>query len=145
MRNKCSIKLKFMKKLFFILILGVFSVTSANAQTEKKEPLQQVEQLPEYPGGMKALFEFVGTNLKYPKAARDKKIQGKVLIKLVVEEDGRISETAILESLGYGCDEEVTRVVQAMPKWTPGRNGNETVRTSLVLPVMFSLGAKTSK
>ncbi len=135
----------FMKKLFFILTLGVFSATGLSAQTQKNEPLAQVEQVAEYPGGMKGLLAFVGTHLKYPKAARDKNIQGKVFIKLIVEEDGRISETEIVKSLGYGCDEEVTRVVKAMPRWTPGRNGNTAVRSSLVLPIMFALGEKTSK
>lgn len=134
-----------MKKLFFILILGVFSVTGLYAQKIKNVPFKHLDQVPGFPGGDKAMFEFLGNNLKYPKEAVQKKIQGKVLIELVIDEDGGIRETHILEGLGFGCDEEVTRVVKAMPNWTPGVIGNEVVRSSFVLPVMFSLGAKTSK
>ena len=136
-----------MKKLICILTMTVFCVTISFAQkVDKSKPiLEQVDQTPEFPGGMPALFEFVGKNLKYPKEARQKNIQGKVMIKLIIEEDGSISETAIMQSLGHGCDEEVTRVVKAMPKWLPGKKDNELVRTSLVLPIMFALERKSSK
>lgn len=136
-----------MKKLFCILTMTVFSVTIAFAQkTDKSKPVfEQVDQNPEYPGGMPAMFEFIGKNLKYPKSARDKKVEGKVLIKLIIEEDGSISATAIMQGLGFGCDEEVTRVVKAMPKWVPGKKDNELVRTSMVLPIMFALERKSSK
>lgn len=136
-----------MKKLFCILTMTMFSVTIAFAQkTDKSKPVfEQVDQTPEFPGGMPAMFDFIGKNIKYPKDARDKKIQGKVLIKLIIEEDGSISETAIMQGLGHGCDEEVTRVVKAMPKWVPGKKDNELVRTSMVLPIMFALERKSSK
>ncbi len=136
-----------MKKLVCILTMTVFSVTIAFAQkTDKSKPVfEQVDQTPEFPGGMPAMFDFIGKNLKYPKEAREKKIEGTVFLKLIVEEDGSIIETAILKSLGHGCDEELTRVVKAMPKWSPGRKDNEPVRTSLVLPVLFELERKSSK
>ncbi|MBA4848856.1 energy transducer TonB [Emticicia sp. BO119] len=133
-----------MKKLICILTMTMFSVTIAFAQ-KNKPVFEQVDQTPEYPGGMPAMFEFIGKNLKYPKEAQKNKIQGKVMIKLIIEEDGSISETVITQSLGYGCDEEVTRVVKAMPKWVPGKKDNELVRTSMVLPIMFALEGKSSK
>ncbi|GAB3520027.1 hypothetical protein GCM10027442_42420 [Emticicia fontis] len=127
--------------------MTVFSVTIAFAQKadKSKQLFEQVDQTPEFPGGMPAMLDFIGKNLKYPKQARDKKIQGKVLIKLIIEEDGSISDTSIMQGLGYGCDEEVTRVVKAMPKWVPGKRDNELVRTSMVLPIMFALERKNSK
>lgn len=136
-----------MKKLFCILTIILFSVTISFAQkTDKsKDVFEQVDVVPEYPGGMPAMFDFIGKNLKYPKEAVKNNIQGKVLIKLIIEEDGSISETAIAKSLGYGCDEEVTRVVKAMPKWSPGKKDNQLVRTSFVLPIMFALDRKSSK
>ncbi len=136
-----------MKKLICLLTMSLFSVTITFAQKAEKtnEVYTQVDNTPEFPGGMPAMFEFIGKNLKYPKEARKKNIQGKVLIKLIIEEDGSISETSIEKSLGYGCDEEVTRVVKAMPKWSPGKKGNELVRTSFILPIMFALEGKSSK
>jgi protein TonB len=125
----------------------VFAVTISFAQNENKtkQVFEQVDQIPEYPGGMPAMFEFIGKNLKYPKEAIQNKIQGKVVIKLIIEEDGSISETAIVKSLGYGCDQEVSRVVKAMPRWAPGKKGNQLVRTAFELPVMFALERKSSK
>lgn len=136
-----------MKKLFCFLTMTLFAVTITFAQkTDKSKPVfEQVDQTPEFPGGMPALFEFIGKNLKYPKVAQQKNIQGKVLIKLIIEEDGSIGETAILQSLGYGCDDEVTRVVKAMPRWSPGKKDNQLVRASFILPVMFALEGKKSK
>lgn len=136
-----------MKKLFCILTLCVFAVTISFAQNDdkSKQLFEQVDQVPDYPGGMPAMFEFIGKNLKYPKEAIQNKVQGKVLIKLIIEEDGSISETSIVKSLGYGCDQEVTRVVKAMPKWTPGKKDNQLVRTAFELPIMFALERKSSK
>lgn len=136
-----------MKKLFYILTITVFAVTISFAQKpDKSTPVfEQVDQTPEYLGGMPAMFEYLGKSLKYPKEAEQKKIQGKVFIKLIIEKDGSISETAIIKGIGYGCDEEVTRAVKAMPKWLPGKKDNKLVRTSMVLPIMFALEGKSSK
>lgn len=136
-----------MKKLFCILTITLFSVTISFAQkTDKsKDVFEQVDVVPEYPGGMPAMFDFIGKNLKYPKEAVKNSVQGKVLIKLIIEEDGSISETSIVKSLGYGCDDEVTRVVKAMPKWSAGKKDNQLVRTSFILPIMFALDKKSSK
>ena len=67
---------------------------------------------PVYPGGLKALREFVRQNLVYPKAALEAKIQGKVFVKYVVNESGRVIETKVIHGLGYGCDEEAQRLVK---------------------------------
>lgn len=98
-----------------------------------------VEKMPEFPGGIKALFDYLGKNLKYPAMAKDAKIQGKVYVTFVVGKDGSVGDVRVLRGIGGGCDEEAIRVVKNMPKWEPGRQRNKTVRVQYNLPINFIL------
>ncbi len=98
-----------------------------------------VESMPEFPGGMGKLMNYLASNIKYPPLAKESGIQGRVFINFVVETDGRISKVKILRGIGGGCDEEAVRVVEAMPKWKPGMQRGKPVRVSYNLPVKFTL------
>jgi len=98
-----------------------------------------VEVDPEFPGGMEAFYKYLAENIKYPEQAKKDKIQGKVYISFVVEKDGSISDAKVLRGIGGGCDEEALRVVNAMPKWTPGKMRGEVVRVNYNLPITFKL------
>ena len=98
-----------------------------------------VEQMPEFPGGMNRLAEYLATNIRYPQLARESGIQGRVFINFVVEADGSVTNVRVIRSLGGGCDEEAMRVVRNMPRWTPGRQRGRAVRVSYNLPVNFRL------
>lgn len=98
-----------------------------------------VEQMPEFPGGMNRLADYLATNIRYPQLARESGIQGRVFINFVVEADGSVTNVRVIRSLGGGCDEEAMRVVRAMPRWTPGRQRGRAVRVSYNLPVNFRL------
>ena len=98
-----------------------------------------VEKNPEYPGGEEALYKFLGENIKYPDMARDNNVSGTVVVKFVVEKDGRITKASILREIGGGCGKEALRVVNSMPKWSPGQQSGKPVRTEFTLPVQFQL------
>jgi protein TonB len=98
-----------------------------------------VESMPEFPGGMQELYTFLGNNIKYPVMAKESGIQGKVYVTFVVEVDGSITDVRVLRGIGGGCDEEAVRVVQNMPKWTPGKQRGKPVRVQYNLPVRFTL------
>ena len=98
-----------------------------------------VDQMPEFPGGMNRLAEYLATNIRYPQLARESGIQGRVFINFVVEADGSVTNVRVIRSLGGGCDEEAMRVVRNMPRWTPGRQRGRAVRVSYNLPVNFRL------
>ncbi|MCK9292053.1 MAG: energy transducer TonB [Bacteroidales bacterium] len=111
---------------------------------EEEEVIEQeiftvVESMPEFPGGQAKMLEFIATNIKYPPMARESGIQGRVFVNFVVEPDGSVSGVTILRGIGGGCDEEAIRVIQSMPKWTPGRQRGKAVRVSFNLPVRFTL------
>ncbi len=97
-----------------------------------------VEEMPEYPGGIAKLMEYLANNIKYPEKARKNKVQGKVFVNFIVEKDGSISNIKILRGLGDGCNEEVIRVLKNMPKWEPGKHNGKPVRVSFNIPVKFT-------
>lgn len=98
-----------------------------------------VEEMPSFPGGEAALMKFLGNNIKYPAIAKDAGIQGTVFVTFVVDEDGNVKDVKVLRSIGGGCDEEAIRVVQSMPKWSPGKQRGKAVKVQYNLPIRFTL------
>ena len=124
--------------------MAVFGFTTASAQktvvSQKNEKVfDVVEQMPEYPGGMQALFEFLKENIKYPEDAQKQKVEGRVLAKFVVETDGSISNIEVVKHAFPSLDAEAVRVIQAMPKWSPGKQKGQAVRVKYVVPINFNL------
>ena len=101
--------------------------------------LEFVEKRPEFPGGEAALLEYLGKNIQYPGPARNARVQGMVILKFVVEKDGSVGEVQILRGLGFGLDEEATRVVKSLPKFAPAENNGVPARFWFQLPVKFVL------
>ncbi|MEZ0484953.1 TonB family protein [Fibrella aquatica] len=106
------------------------------------EVFSVVEKQPTFPGGTKAMYQFLSANIRYPKQAQEQKIQGKVFVSFVVNTDGSIDRIQILKGIGRGCDEEAVRVVSIMPKWKPGTQSGRPVAVMYNLPISFSLGEK---
>lgn len=98
-----------------------------------------VEKMPNFPGGVDALFYYLGTNISYPDMAKDARIEGKVYITFVVDRDGSIADVKVLRGIGGGCDEEAIRVVKSMPAWDPGEQRGKKVRVQYNLPINFVL------
>lgn len=101
--------------------------------------LDGIEKLPEFAGGHTAFVKFLTRNLRYPEAAVDRGIQGKVLVSFIIEKDGQLSNIKIIRGIGHGCDEEAARVLGKSPKWKPGIQNKQNVRVAYTLPINFSL------
>ena len=99
-----------------------------------------VEIQPSPAGGMAGWNKYLSENLRYPPDAQRKGIEGTVIVAFVVNTDGTTTDIEILRSVGGGCDEEVIRIVQGSPKWTPGMQRGTPVRTRMRLPLRFMLG-----
>lgn len=95
------------------------------------------EKDPEFPGGEQALYDFLRKNIRYPQAAKDSNIQGKVYVTFVVEKDGTITNLKVLRDIGGGCGEEALRVLRMMPQWKPGMQLGKAVRVQYNLPITF--------
>ncbi|MEG0039505.1 energy transducer TonB [Bacteroides sp.] len=97
------------------------------------------ENMPVFPGGDAALMQYLGKNIKYPIVPQETGIQGRVIVQFVVDKDGTITHPVILKSVDPYLDKEALRVINAMPKWTPGKQRNQPVRVKYTLPVVFRL------
>ena len=105
--------------------------------SDEGEIFQVVEEMPEFPGGMEKLLEYLSRNIKYPTIAQEQGIQGKSIIEFVVNKDGSIVDPKVVRSLHPKCDEEAMRVIKAMPKWKPGKQRGKPVRVKYTVPVQF--------
>ena len=112
---------------------------------DKNGVYQIVEEMPQFPSGETKMMEYIAKNINYPQEARDKGIEGRVFIGMVIEKDGSVSNVRVLRGIGGCCDEEAVRVISSMPKWKPGKVGGEPVPVSYMLPVNFKLQEKQSK
>lgn len=101
------------------------------------EPIDQVDEVAEYPGGINKLREFLSNNIVYPDLAIENNVNGKVVATFIVEKDGSISSITIINQLGFGCDEEVIRILNLTPKWKPAQLRGNPVRSIYTLPVQF--------
>ena len=98
-----------------------------------------VETPPSFPGGMQALHRWLGQNINYPPIAQEHGIQGRVILQFTVNTDGSIVDIEVVRGVDRSLDREAVRVVQAMPKWTPGKQSGRQVRVRFTLPVNFVL------
>ena len=97
------------------------------------------EVMPEFPGGMAAMMKFLGDSINYPIEAKEKKIQGRVVITFVVREDGVVVDPEIVRGVEDSLDKEALRVVSAMPKWVPGKQDGKAVNVKYTLPITFRI------
>ena len=98
-----------------------------------------VEQMPSFPGGQSALFQYLSKNIQYPEICEKKGIQGRVICSCVVDTDGSITDVQVKQSVDPNLDREAVRVIQSMPKWNPGKENGLPVRVRYNLPITFSL------
>jgi len=98
-----------------------------------------VENQPEFPGGNAAMMKFLSDNIKYPVIAQENGIQGRVICNFVVERDGGITDVQVVRGVDPSLDREAIRVIQQMPRWTPGKQRGQAVRVRFTLPVVFRL------
>lgn len=83
--------------------------------------------------------KYLGDNISYPEAAKDNNIQGRVVVRFVVDENGKVSDVTVVRGIGGGCDEEAKRVVSSMPAWKAGKQNGKPVKVYYNLPISFTL------
>lgn len=102
-----------------------------------------VQNMPEFPGGMPGLMEFIRQNIRYPQAARQSRLEGRIIVQVVIDKDGSVIQPRILRSVnpvlsadGALC-EEALRIVSIMPKWKPGNQHGVNVKVRFAFPIRF--------
>ncbi|MDO5663668.1 MAG: M56 family metallopeptidase [Bacteroidia bacterium] len=98
-----------------------------------------VEKQPEFPEGNAAMMRFLNDNIKYPAEAKEKRIQGRVIVNFIVDKDGSLTDITVVRGTNPLLDAEAIRVIQAMPNWKPGMQRGQVVRVRFTLSVVFKL------
>jgi protein TonB len=106
---------------------------------EEQKVFDYAEQMPSFPGGQGALNEYLSKTIRYPVAAEENGIQGRVIVQFVVEKDGSITDVRVVRSVDPSLDKEAVRVAKSMPRWIPGKQNGSAVRVKFTLPVSFRL------
>lgn len=115
----------------------------ANATFAQTKKVQDLDKAPQFPGGEQAMMTYLGSNIKYPEAAKKDKVQGMVVVQFVVRKDGSITDAHNIvsdkQTSNPDLNKEALRVIRNMPKWTPGEKDGKKVDCEMVLPVKFKL------
>lgn len=119
-------------------LLGVIVKKIKGNWQEEEFKVFDNQPIPEQ--GMKALYDYIGENLKYPQEAKEKGIEGKVFVQFIVDKDGKLTEVMAIKGIGGGCDEEAVRVLKASPKWSPASVMGKPVKVRMILPISYKLG-----
>lgn len=140
-----SVKVQTEKKILDIPIID-FGGESKNDLPEietgvKISPVDasQVDVFPEFPGGRKALKEFLANNTKYPHQARERNIMGEVKVSFVIDENGFVTDVKLINDIGYNCGKEAMRVVNSMPQWKPAKISGKAVPVYYQVKINFLL------
>ena len=128
----------------------------SNLQTDESEDMandtihnreiifRHVEQMPEFPGGEAALMKFINENLRYPVAAIENGIQGRVVVQFVVKKDGSVGDVKVIRGIDPTLDQEAIRVCKTLPKFIPGIQNGIPVDVWFTIPVIFKLDNATN-
>jgi TonB family protein len=106
---------------------------------EEETTFLVVEEMPQFPGGEQAMFQYIGKQLEYPEEAKRKGVEGRVFIEFIVEKDGSITNVHVMKGIGHGCDAAAKEVIENMPDWIPGKQRGKAVRVEYRMPLKFTL------
>lgn len=114
-------------------------LSSSSSPELAQQPYEVVDVMPQYPGGEKALMDFIVDNVKYPNEAIAKNIQGRVIVRFIVTKEGKTEGSSVVQSANPLLDAEALRVIESLSGWTPGKVGGKDVDTWFAIPVTFAL------
>jgi len=134
---------------WFITVAVLFSAVLCQAQTKENKMkdgvYQEVEEMPEYPGGVTALTNDLIGAIKYPEEAKKNGVQGKVYVSFVVDEQGKVTNAKIARGVEPSLDKESLRVVNGLKTWKPGKEKGKAVKVAYTIPINYALDSKTEK
>lgn len=104
---------------------------------DSNEVFQAVDEMPEFPGGIGKILQFIADSIHLPKCVTEGNVEGRSIVAFVVNRDGTLSDFNIAVPLHKECDVEAIRVLKSMPRWKPGKRNEKLVRVKYVIPVRF--------
>jgi periplasmic protein TonB len=121
-------------------LVGTNTLVTTEPDIIDKTIYNVVQEMPEFEGGVSALMKFIAQNINYPYVAKEAGKEGTVHVSFVVNETGIVENISIIRGIGFGCDEEVVRVISKIPKWKKvGKNSGRAVKVRFNVPVKFKI------
>ncbi|MGZ2371307.1 TonB family protein [Ancylomarina sp. YFZ004] len=123
----------------------IVTITKTDQALTKSETVNEeivfvaVEEMPQFPGGDKALQTWINQNVEYPEIAQVNGIEGCVYVRFVVDKEGVVGRVELAKTASSSLDAEAIRVISKMPKWTPGKQRGKVVNVEYVIPINFAL------
>lgn len=108
-------------------------------EKEEDVPVWFVDEMPEFPGGMASLLNFINSSIKYPVVAQENGIHGKVIITFVIDKSGEVNNVKVFRGIDPSLDAEALRVVKNLPTWKPGKQNGRAVKVNYNVPINFVL------
>ena len=135
-----------MKYIIFLLFTTCFSFNATGQVYDSTNTYTNIRDSVYLWSGEKHFFKkgdfvsFAEDNLKYPLSAHQNKIEGRVIVEFIIEKDGTVSNIKTVKGIGFGCDEEVERIIGLTSGlWSPGKHNGEPIRLRMMQPVLFKL------
>jgi TonB family protein len=127
-----------------VVVIGYGTMPADKSTPANSDVFVVVEQMPEFPGGMEAMMQFLGENIRYPQSAQQNGIQGRVVCSFVIDSSGVITDARIEKGVDPALDREALRVVYSMPAWKPGKQRGKAVAVAYTIPVNFRLQGESA-
>jgi len=145
--------IKIILKSILLCSIIIFFTQCSSSQQTSKTPMDKVTwdnelgdsvhiwapEMPQFPGGPEALYEFVAKETHYPLLAKNQGVEGKIYVQFVVTKEGDVSLVRIAKGIRYDCDLEAFRVVNLLPRWIPGKKDGIPVNVRISIPIVFKL------
>lgn len=116
---------------------GLRDANLVNLPKSEEEPYSIVEKMPEFPGGAEGIKHFLARNVQYPRQAIEEKIDGQVFVRFVVQTNGEITHPEVIKGVTPILDNEALRVINLLPRLTPGSVNGKTVPVAITTPISF--------
>jgi len=129
--------------LMLTITAGFLFSFSGNAKAQDtfngEEVFVVAEEMPVFPGETKALYQAISSNLRYPQSAKENGIEGKVMIRFIVDKDGAVKNPTVIKSVDPSLDKAALDAVKLLPKFKPGKIGGKPVNVYYTVPIAFKL------
>lgn len=114
-------------------------VTEAPLPPDDDKVRNVCDESPQFPGGQKAMLDYLAKSIKYPVESIEKKEEGRATVSFTIEKDGSLSDIVVVRGVSPALDKEAIRIVKEMPKWIPGKSKGEVVRVKYTIPIVFKM------
>lgn len=125
-------------KKYFILLIIIITTTTYSQTTEDNGKIynnNELDKKPEFKGGMEKFYKFVGKSFHVPDV---KGLKGKIIVEFVIEKNGSITNFVVVQDIGYGTSEEITKIFKTCPDWQAGIKDRKVVRSLFRLPITIT-------